>query len=142
MASFLSLPPSVLAAVFLLIPSLATAQKDNANECSCFVTNETSSGYFTSHRFFDFRNVASAPATAPTIVASLPNTTNSFYSSDYFTKDAWKDDWTIQNWTNSDSMVTSGATILMANSLSNVYLGMSSSSSCWHDANPARKKRR
>ncbi|EPE33346.1 Concanavalin A-like lectins/glucanase [Glarea lozoyensis ATCC 20868] len=122
MATFLSLPPSVLAAVFLLLPSFATAQKDNAKECSCFVTNETSSGYFTSHRFFDFRNVASAPATAPAIISSLPNTTNAFYSSDYFTKDTWKDDWTIQNWTSSDSMVTSDATILMANSLSNVYL--------------------
>jgi hypothetical protein len=124
MASLTTLLTTVLAAIFLILPSLTIAQKDNANECDCFLTNETSSGYFTSHRFFDFRNVASAPSAAPTIVSSLPNITNSVYSSDFFTKDAWKNDWTIQNWTNSDSMVTSGATVSMANSLSNVYIGM------------------
>jgi hypothetical protein len=124
MASLTTLLTTVLAAIFVILPSLTIAQKDNANECDCFLTNETSSGYFTSHRFFDFRNVASAPSAAPTIVSSLPNITNSVYSSDFFTKDAWKNDWTIQNWTNSDSMVTSGATVSMANSLSNVYIGM------------------
>jgi hypothetical protein len=124
MASLTTLLTTMLAAIFLILPSLTIAQKDNANECDCFLTNETSSGYFTSHRFFDFRNVASAPSAAPTIVSSLPNITNSVYSSDFFTKDAWKNDWTIQNWTNSDSMVTSGATVSMANSLSNVYIGM------------------
>jgi hypothetical protein len=142
MASLMALPPSVLTAVFLLLPSLATAQNDNAKECSCFRTNETSAGYFTSHRFFDFRNVASAPSVTPAIVSDLPNLTNSYYSSDYFTEDAWKNDWTIQNWTSSDSMVTSGATVLMANSLSNVYIGMSCPHSASHNADPTRKKRR
>lgn len=119
--------PLVATLLFSIFSSLASAQTDNANGCTCFRTNGSASGYFTSHRFFDYRNVASGQAVVPDIVTGLDNTTNALASSNFFMTDSWTNDWSIQNWTNSDSMASGDATTLMANSPNNVYIGMYSS---------------
>jgi len=94
----MALPSSVLAGIFLF--ALTSAQKDNGNECSCFLTNGSSSGYFSYHRFHDFRNVAGASATPPTVISNENNATEAFATSDFFLSDAWQNDWQIQNWNN------------------------------------------
>jgi len=119
--SLMALPSSVLAGIFLF--ALTSAQKDNGNECSCFLTNGSSSGYFSYHRFHDFRNVAGASATPPTVISNENNATEAFATSDFFLSDAWQNDWQIQNWNNSDSMSASGATVLLINSANNIYIG-------------------
>ncbi|KAE8446209.1 hypothetical protein EG329_012434 [Mollisiaceae sp. DMI_Dod_QoI] len=124
--STMALPSSLLAAVFLFaLPNLSAAQTDNGNECSCFQTNGSSQGYFTYHRFQDFRNVANASPTPPTVISNATNATNALATSNFFIQDAWKNDWTIQNWNNSDSMASSGAAVTMINSPNNVYIEQS-----------------
>jgi hypothetical protein len=124
--SIMALPSSILAG--LLLFSLTSAQTDNGNECSCFRTNGSSAGYFTYHRFFDYRNVAGASATPPAVISNENNATEAFATSDFFLNDAWTNDWTIQNWNNSDGMSSTDATVLMINSPNNVYIGTSPSS--------------
>jgi beta-glucanase (GH16 family) len=119
----MALPSAILAGVLLFaLPNLATAQSDNGNECNCFRTNGSSQGYFTYHRFHDYRNVAD-PTTAPTVISNPTNATNALATSNFFLQNAWKNDWTIQNWNNSDSMAASGATVTLVNSPNNVYIG-------------------
>jgi len=120
-SSTMALPSSILAG--LLLFSLTSAQTDNGNECSCFRTNGSSAGYFTYHRFFDYRNVPGASAAPPAVVSNEINATDAFATSDFFLNDAWRNDWTIQNWNNSDSMSSTDATELMINSPNNVYIG-------------------
>jgi hypothetical protein len=122
--SAMALPSSILAGLFLFsLPRIASAQTDNGNECSCFRTNGSSAGYFTYHRFFDYRNVAGASASPPAPISSEINATDALATSNFFLTEAWTNDWTIQNWNNSDSMSSTDATILMINSPNNVYIG-------------------
>jgi hypothetical protein len=121
----MALPSSILAGILLFsLPNPTLAQKDNGDECSCFRTNGSSEGYFAYHRFHDFRNVANASATPPTVLANMANATNALATSDFFLSGNWTNDWTVQNWNNSDSFVESGATVLMINSPNNVYIGI------------------
>ncbi|KAF4617966.1 hypothetical protein G7Y89_g15016 [Cudoniella acicularis] len=119
--SIMALPSSILTAI-LLFSRLVSSQMDNAAECSCFRTNESSSGYFTNHRFLDYRNVAPVPSAVPNVITNITNATNALATSDFFVDSDWTQDWTVQNWNNSDSMESSGATVLMVNSPNNVYI--------------------
>ncbi|TAQ91222.1 hypothetical protein B7494_g447 [Chlorociboria aeruginascens] len=102
------------------------AQKDNGAACSCFRTAGHSAGYFSYHRFHDFRNIPNIPKSiVPALIPSADNTTLAPATSDFFETDAWNNDWQIQNWNNSDSMASANASILMVNSLNNVYIGRS-----------------
>lgn len=119
----LSLPPSLLLLTLLTTISTTTyAQRDNAEECTCFRTDGPSAGYFTSHRFHDFRNVAGT-GDVPDLITDATNSSNAGATSDFFLGDAWRNDWTIQTWTNNDSRADSDATVLMVNSPNNVYIG-------------------
>jgi hypothetical protein len=105
-----------------LLVSFATAQTDNGNECSCFLTNDSTAAYFTYHRFWDFRNIAAPLSTEPDVLIDPTLTLNAGPTSSYFTNELWTQDWTLQAWNNSDSMSADGATVLMINSLNNVYI--------------------
>jgi hypothetical protein len=113
-----------LVALFLL--TLAVAQKDNGEECSCFLTNDTSSGYFTYHRFHDFRNVLTDSDSVPGIDTNVNTASSAAFSSDFFSGNAWNADWAIQTWNNSDSSGTlqNDATVLQVNSPDNIYIGI------------------
>jgi hypothetical protein len=122
--STMALPSSILAGILLSsIPRLTSAQTDNGDECSCFRTNGSSKGYFAYHRFFDYRNVANASANPPTVISNTDNATNAYATSNFFLTNAWTNDWTVQNWNNSDSIQATDASILMVNSPNNVYIG-------------------
>ncbi|KAM3069036.1 hypothetical protein ACMFMG_004214 [Clarireedia jacksonii] len=119
--TILTLPPSLLLLTLLATTTTTYAQRDNAEECTCFRTNGSSAGYFTSHRFHDFRNVEGA-GDVPELITDATNSSNALATSDFFLGDAWNNDWTIQKWTNADSMANSDATVLMVNSPNNVYI--------------------
>jgi hypothetical protein len=55
--------------------------------------------------------------------SNITNTTNAFATSQFFLEDAWTNDWTIQNWNNSDNVRSSAASVFMVNSPNNVYIG-------------------
>lgn len=122
---------------FLLLSllSLASAQKDNAPDCSCFRTREPSSAnaptYFQYHRFFDYRNIDHSLTSAPAILNTANATANADVSSSYFSTAKWNNDWSIQNWNNSDGLAdnkggnsSTGPTMLLVNSPNNVYIGI------------------
>ncbi len=127
--------PSTLLSILLLLsfPVTPSAQldngihTDNGHECSCFRTNSSSRGYFTYHRFHDWRNVAQAAA-PPTLATNASSATNAFATSNYFQDTSWTSEWSIQTWNNSDTVstfsATSDATVLMVNSPNNIYIGM------------------
>ena len=117
-----SLPPIPLVLLFTTI-NRVVAQKDNGEDCSCFRTDSASSGYFTYHRFHDFRTVAAASQTVPNLISNESDTSNALATSEFFSGQAWNNDWSTQNWNNSDSM-ESGSGVLMVNSANNVYIGM------------------
>lgn len=102
---------------------LVAAQKDSGDDCSCFVTNDTSSGYFQYHRFHDFRYISSSNST-PFLDTDEGTASSAYATSDFFTGEAWNGDWTIQTWNNSDGAeLQNNATVLMVNSANNVYIG-------------------
>ncbi|RDL38713.1 Concanavalin A-like lectin [Venustampulla echinocandica] len=116
--------------ILYLISSLTpvSAQSDNASGCSCYRTNGSSLGYFTSHRFLDYRNVSPAPLTIPSVISNPTSATNALASSDFFVGDAWTNFWTVQKFNNSDTRHSTDATALMVNSPSNVYIEKSQDS--------------
>lgn len=127
MALKIVLPPLL----FLSTLSVADELRQNGEACDCFLTNGSSSSYFSYHRFHDFRNVVDLDLTViPKVVESYDSDTNLVPTSDFFGKSsAWKGDWEIQMWNNSDQLTplnaaTGGPTVLMRNSANNVYIGM------------------
>lgn len=121
--STMALPASLLASIFLFsLPHLTIAASDTGDECSCFRTNGSSQGYFLNHQFHDYRNVAGA-SSPPALTTNATNATNAFATSSFFLQDEWRNEWAVQNWNNSDSLASSGASILMVNTPNNVYIG-------------------
>lgn len=121
----MALPSSILAVLLLSLSSFTSAEKDNADECDCFRTNGSSSGFFLNHQFHDYRNVAGA-SSPPALTLNATNATNAVATSKFFTQNAWKDEWAVQNWNNSDSLANpdTTASILMVNTANNVYIGI------------------
>jgi hypothetical protein len=114
--------------IVLLFVGLALAQveKQNGEECSCFLTNGSSSSYFTNHRFYDFQNVQ-INTTIPPLVTEYNNASNLQATSEFFIGDPWNNDWSTQTWNNSDTLTpetaaSGGATVLMLNSANNIYI--------------------
>ncbi|KAK0101235.1 hypothetical protein ONS95_006414 [Cadophora gregata] len=123
------LPGSLLSSIFLFsLTSLTIAATDNGDECSCFRTNGSSQGYFLNHQFHDYRNVAGA-SNPPPFTTNATNATNALATSPFFLEDEWKNEWTVQNWNNSDTLASSGASVFMVNTPNNVYIQQSNDSS-------------
>lgn len=98
-------------------------QATTDSRCNCYLTNTSSHDVFSSHKYFDFRSMSRyvnvpKPLEDPTL-DSLANV-----SSSYFASQDWKRYWEIQSWNNSanlNSTMGNDATVLMVNSLNNVY---------------------
>lgn len=117
--------PTFTATILCLLSGLATvsAQSHNADGCSCYRTNESSVGYFTSHRFLDYRNASPAPSSVPSIISNPKSATDAYATSDFFLGDAWTSFWTTQKFNNSETRHSTDATTMMVNSPNNVYIG-------------------
>ncbi|KAI1808434.1 glycoside hydrolase family 16 protein [Daldinia bambusicola] len=103
--------------------SLAAFQEVSNNQCNCFLTNGSIADFFTTHRFFDYREKTEY-ASVPSLIDDPDDSSDAGPTSDYFSSDEWTDNWTIQNWTNQASLSSdaSDATTLMVNSPNNVYI--------------------
>jgi hypothetical protein len=115
--------PALILTTLLLCSSLTAAQTDNGDECSCFRTNGSSSAYYASHRFHDFRNINTSLVAVPDVLTDATNTTSAEVPSQFFKNPPWSKDWVIQSWNNSEIIRSNKASILMINSPNNVYIG-------------------
>ncbi|OTB20275.1 glycoside hydrolase family 16 protein, partial [Daldinia sp. EC12] len=93
------------------------------DQCNCFLTNGSRADFFTTHKFFDYREKTEY-ASVPSLIDDPDDSSDAGPTSDYFSSDEWTDNWTIQNWNNEASLSgdVSDATILMVNSPNNVYI--------------------
>ncbi|CAD6499206.1 BgTH12-04858 [Blumeria graminis f. sp. triticale] len=114
-------PFASLTAILLLLPHLTAATvKQNGKKCDCFRTTGPSGGYFTNHIFQDFRGISASPA--PPLLTSKDSSNDASVTHSYFKSPAWTKNWRIQHWNNTDSMDQTSATLMMINSLNNVYI--------------------
>ncbi|OCK78913.1 glycoside hydrolase family 16 protein [Lepidopterella palustris CBS 459.81] len=118
----------------ILQPILAqnvTDLKDNSANCSCYVVEtDNTPSYFQYHRFWDFRNVASAKSqytvAPPAVNNSQGAGTEMTPDQEFLNSSAWNTDWGIQNW---GKPSTSDFPIRMQNSPANVFILQNNSSS-------------
>ncbi|RYP03469.1 hypothetical protein DL765_010483 [Monosporascus sp. GIB2] len=101
----------------------ASPQVVNDDQCQCYLTNGTNAQYFTKHKFFDFRSL-SQYAGVPGIIQDAWDSSNADATSDYFLSDEWTDNWTTQNWNNSEQLDSGSidASYLLVNSPNNIYI--------------------
>ncbi|KAI1153378.1 glycoside hydrolase family 16 protein [Nemania diffusa] len=90
-------------------------------QCDCYVTNDTSRNYFTTHNFFDFRALTQY-ANVPPPIADAFDSAVADETSDYFRDTDWTEVWGIQSWNNSDSVESGDVPVLLVNSPNNVYI--------------------
>ncbi|KAH7329350.1 glycoside hydrolase family 16 protein [Stachybotrys elegans] len=111
---------------FLLLGNskLAAAEGDNIlrndSSCDCFLTNGSDPTYYSSHLFFDFRDLAQY-AGVPEVIPDAQRSSLAPPTSDYFTSERWTNTWEIQNWNNSQDGY-GDATVFMVNSPNNIYI--------------------
>ncbi|KAI0887377.1 glycoside hydrolase family 16 protein [Annulohypoxylon maeteangense] len=113
-----------LVVVSSLVPlALADYPEVNSDQCNCYLTNGSSGHYFTTHKFFDFRDKSDV-AGVPALIPDPEESGESGVSSEYFSSDEWSDYWTLQSWNNSASLRSneSDSSVLMIHSLNNVYI--------------------
>ncbi|KAI0202745.1 putative xylanase 3 [Astrocystis sublimbata] len=122
--------PTLLFVVFQAIGRASGLQEVNDDQCNCYVTNDTSTQYYTSHTFFDFRSLNQF-ARVPAPIEDPYDSTNADETSRYFLDDNWTKVWGIQQWNNSDSKDNGDVPVLMVNSPNNIYIEKN------NDENPA-----
>ncbi|KAI0180470.1 glycoside hydrolase family 16 protein [Hypoxylon sp. FL1284] len=107
-----------------LVPLYVAAYSEISDDrCDCYLTNATSSNYFSTHKFFDFRDKENY-AGVPAIIDNADDSSQADPTSDYMSSDEWTDYWILQSWTNAGSFSNgvSDASVLMVNSPNNVYI--------------------
>ncbi|CRK24993.1 hypothetical protein BN1708_014096 [Verticillium longisporum] len=106
------------------------------SECNCFMTNGSSSDFFSDHIFFDFRSLKQY-AKVPSIIGDEDDTAAADVTSDYFNSNQWTGTWGIQTWNNSDRIGAddNDASVLLINSPNNLYIEASDESH--GDASPS-----
>ncbi len=107
-----------------LVPLVVTAFPEvSGDTCDCYLTNGSSSNWFTTHKFFDFRD-KSGDARVPALIDDPTESSEASATNDYLLSDDWTGYWTLQSWNNSASLGTDvgDASILMVHSPNNVYI--------------------
>ncbi|KAI1823563.1 putative xylanase 3 [Xylaria intraflava] len=113
--------PALLLVTFQVLGRVAGLEEVTDDQCNCYLTNETSSHYFTTHKFFDFRSL-SQYAGVPPPIPDPNDSVNANVTSQYFLDHDWSDVWGIQNWNNTASVDSGVASVFMVNSPSNIYI--------------------
>ncbi|KAI1393441.1 glycoside hydrolase family 16 protein [Hypoxylon trugodes] len=113
----------VMVASSLAQLSLAAYPEISSDRCDCFLTNGSSSHYFTSHKFFDFRDKSNY-AGVPALLGTPEDSSQADATSDYFVSDEWTENWGLQTWNNSAALASTGsdASVFMVHSPNNVYI--------------------
>lgn len=108
----------------LAAPTLGILLPTIDSKCNCYLTNTTVQNFFSTHKFFDFRNMPQNVNPTPPLQDVAANT-NANMTSSYFASPEWKNYWEIQSWNNSarlNGSIGGDASVLMVNSPNNVYL--------------------
>ncbi|KAI0526255.1 glycoside hydrolase family 16 protein [Xylaria bambusicola] len=100
---------------------VACLEEVSDRQCNCYLTNETSTNYFTTHNFFDFRALTQY-ANVPSPIADPYDSSDADETSDYFLDKDWTNVWGIQRWNNSDSVDSGDVPVLLVNSPNNIYI--------------------
>ncbi|KAI1766360.1 glycoside hydrolase family 16 protein [Hypoxylon sp. FL1150] len=113
-----------LAVISSLVPLCLAAYPEVVGDdrCDCYLTNGSSENYFTTHKFFDFRNKEDQ-ADVPDIIGDADESSQADPTNDYLSSAEWSDYWGLQSWNNSASLSSnvSDATVFMVHSANNVY---------------------
>ncbi|KAI0402686.1 glycoside hydrolase family 16 protein [Xylaria palmicola] len=112
---------TLLVIVLQVLGRVSCLQEVNDQQCDCYVTNDTSANYFTSHNFFDFRALAQY-AKVPPPIPDPQESSNADETSQYFLDDAWTKVWGIQQWNNSATVDSGDVPVLLVNSPNNIYI--------------------
>ncbi|KAI1082306.1 glycoside hydrolase family 16 protein [Whalleya microplaca] len=123
------LQPLVVASILILLPATAFPEVGD-DRCNCYLTNGSNENYFTTHKFFDFRELSSY-AGVPGLIADPYDSSQADVTSEYFSSDEWTTHWGIQGWNNSASLDQGDASVLMVHSPNNIYIEKN------QDENPA-----
>ncbi|KAJ8132356.1 hypothetical protein O1611_g1270 [Lasiodiplodia mahajangana] len=107
--------------ILQVLSEVACLEEVSDRQCDCYVTNETSRNYFTTHSFFDFRALTQYAKVPPPITDPY-DSSEADETSDYFLDNDWTEVWGIQRWNNSDSVDSGDAPVLLVNSPNNVYI--------------------
>ncbi|KAI5867996.1 glycoside hydrolase family 16 protein [Durotheca rogersii] len=102
--------------------SMADYPEVTSDQCDCYLTNGSSGHYFRTHQFFDFRD-REASVNVPALIDSSSDTSDAPPTNDYLRSDEWTQFWTMQGWTNAQSLGSneSDASVLMVQSPNNIY---------------------
>ncbi|OTA61920.1 concanavalin A-like lectin/glucanase [Hypoxylon sp. EC38] len=103
--------------------SMAAYTEVSDDQCNCYLTNTSTGHYFTTHKFFDFRDKADY-AKVPDLIEDPDDTTEADVTSDYFSSEEWTDNWALQSWNNTAALASDDrdSTAFMVHSSNNVYL--------------------
>ncbi|KAI0389509.1 glycoside hydrolase family 16 protein [Xylariaceae sp. FL0594] len=112
---------TLLFVVFQILGRAACLTEVNDTQCGCYLTNDTSSQYLTTHQFFDFRALAQY-AHVPDPIVDAYDSSQADVTSEYFSAPNWDDVWGIQQWNNSASVESGDVPLLMVNSPNNIYI--------------------
>ncbi|KAI0014079.1 concanavalin A-like lectin/glucanase domain-containing protein [Xylariaceae sp. FL0662B] len=114
------LQPLVVVSILITLPAAAFPEVGD-DRCNCYLTNDSSENYFTTHKFFDFRELSDY-AGVPGLIADPLESSQADATSDYFTSDEWTQNWGIQGWNNSALLNQGDASVLMVHSPNNIYI--------------------
>ncbi|KAI0971060.1 glycoside hydrolase family 16 protein [Xylaria arbuscula] len=112
---------TLLFLVLQVLGRVACLQQVSDRQCNCYLTNETSTNYFTTHNFFDFRALPQY-AKVPSPIEDPYDSADADETSEYFLASNWTDVWGIQSWNNSDTAGTEDVPVLLVNSANNIYI--------------------
>ncbi|KAI1812147.1 glycoside hydrolase family 16 protein [Poronia punctata] len=113
--------PLLVIVVIALLQLVAGLKEVDDDTCDCYLTNSSSSNYYTTHKFFDFRDLAQYSG-VPDPITDPYDSSDADVTSDYFRAHDWEDVWGIQQWNNSDGVESGDVPTLMVNSPNNIYI--------------------
>ncbi|OIW33522.1 concanavalin A-like lectin/glucanase [Coniochaeta ligniaria NRRL 30616] len=117
----LSTSPSLVLLVSAYLRfATGTPSLTDDSQCGCYLTNGTITGYFTEHKFFDFRSLDQYQG-VPAPITDIDASANASVTSDYFNSAEWNSSWSLQAW-NTSGGARGDATVLRVNSPNNVYI--------------------
>ncbi|KAF2972803.1 hypothetical protein GQX73_g815 [Xylaria multiplex] len=111
----------LLSIVLQVLGRVACLEQVNDRQCDCYLTNDTSKNYFTTHDFFDFRALAQY-AKVPSPITDPYDSSDADETSNYFLDENWTNVWGIQRWNNSDGVDSGDVPVLLVNSPNNIYI--------------------
>ncbi|GAP91141.1 putative glycoside hydrolase family 16 protein [Rosellinia necatrix] len=100
---------------------VAGLEEVSDGQCDCYLTNATSKNYFTTHNFFDFRDLEQY-ARIPRPIEDPDDSSAADETSQYFLDANWTNVWGIQSWNNSETVDSGDVPVLLVNSPNNIYI--------------------